>query len=417
MVTSASAPPAGATTRATTAPDPNESGWPASRDSYYRLTDFEAATNWVHGILPARRDSGGPFFRSPREALAGLLAPILAKPPCYVAFSGGRDSSAVLATATTVARAEGLPDPVPVSDRYPGVAEAQEDDWQQQVVDHLSLQDWIRIEYTDENDLVGPTATEGLLKRGLLWPPPVQIKVNTLRHIGAGSLLTGEGGDEVFGPRRVASWPHLSGRTPVSRREALRGAMSSVLPRHIRESRVEDSFRRQRMQPWLREPVLDRHLRLFAEDCASEPLDWRAALLWLNRRRGALLGAHNYRLLGEEFGVTVVEPLLDPGFLTALGRAVGRWGFDSRTEAMRITFGDILPDAIVRRSQKASFNSAYMGEPTHTFAREWDGTGLDDSLVDADLLRAEWLSERPAALANALLQQAWLRTHSPAGAA
>jgi asparagine synthetase B (glutamine-hydrolysing) len=333
-----------------------------------------------------------------------------------VAFSGGRDSSAVLAAATTIARAEGLPEPVPVSDRYPGVAEAQEDEWQQQVVDHLKLTEWIRIDYTDENDIVGPTATAGLLKRGLLWPPPVQIKANTLRHIGAGSLLTGEGGDEVFGPRRVASWPHLSRRTPVSRREAVGGAIASALPRVVRAHRIEASFRRQDMQPWLRQDVLSRHLRLFAEDTASEPLDWRAALQWLNRRRGAALGAANYRLVGEEFGVTVVEPLLDSRFLRALGDSVGRFGFDSRTEAMRIVFGDILPDAIVRRSQKASFNSAYMGEATRTFAREWDGSGLDDSFVDTERLRAEWLSERPSALANALLQQAWLRTHSPGAA-
>ena len=56
---------------------------------------------------------------TPRAAFEAAILPGLRRSPCLVSFSGGRDSSAVLATATAVARREGLPLPVPITHRFP----------------------------------------------------------------------------------------------------------------------------------------------------------------------------------------------------------------------------------------------------------------------------------------------------------
>jgi hypothetical protein len=378
------------------------------RPSFYRPTPFETAASWVHGMLdPVPVEKVGA---SPRAVLRQLLTPLLARPPCYVAFSGGRDSSAVLAVATAVARAEGFEDPVPVTELYPDVPESDESLWQGRMIEHLGLTEWIRLEFHDDNDLLGPTACAGLRRRGLIWPPALQIKSNTLSALSPGALLTGEGGDEAFGVRRAAPWPHLSRATPTSRRVALRGALGSTLPTPIRRWRAERDLRAAHLQPWLKPAIAERHIHLVAEDLTSEPLLWDRSILWLARRRGAAVVAHNYRLVAAEHGVSVVDPLLDPRFLAALAQLGGHLGFAGRTQAVRTLFGDVLPTSVVERGTKASFNRAFLGRSTREFAQEWDGSGVDGRLVDAARLREEWLSERPSAISSVLLQAAWLHT-------
>lgn len=348
---------------------------------------------------------------TPREALRAVLAPLLARPPCYVSFSGGRDSSAVLAVATAIARAEGLEDPIPITERYPLLAETDESQWQKAVVDHIRCRHWVRLDLRADNDFVGATAGESLRRWGVLWPSAVHIKPTLLRAAGGGSLLTGEGGDEVFGPRRAASWPHLRKHTAVARRAAVGGALQSLLPTPVRRHRRLAELRARQLQPWLRAATVERHTRLVAADLEGEPLRWDRSLQWLLRRRGSVLARANYRTVGEHYGVTVVDPLLDPRFVAAFGRSGGVAGYPGRTAAMRALFADVLPAAVLQRTTKAMFNRAFMGEPTRRFARSWDGSGVDATAVDPDRLRAEWLSNRPSALSGLLLQAAWLETN------
>jgi hypothetical protein len=49
-------------------------------------------------------------------------------------------------------------------------------------------------------------------------------------------------------------------------------------------------------------------------------------------------------------------------------------------------------------------------EHTRSFAREWDGSGVDTALVDPEALRENWLSKVPHLPTMNLLQQAWLHT-------
>ncbi len=83
-----------------------------------RPTPLEIASCSVTGSH--REDATGAGARGPRapaltarEAIERAVLPALQRQPCLVAFSGGRDSSAVLAVAALVARRPGWRSPSP----------------------------------------------------------------------------------------------------------------------------------------------------------------------------------------------------------------------------------------------------------------------------------------------------------------
>lgn len=374
--------------------------------SFYRPSVFEIATSWVHGVVPL---TPLPHVTTtPRAALESVIGRALRRPPCYVSFSGGRDSSAVLAVATEVARREGLPDPVPVTEVYPEVDDTDESAWQDMVIEHLGLADWVRIPIYGASDLLGEVGQAGLLHRGLLWPPAFHVKQALFASAAGGSLLTGEGGDEVIGAHRVTPLMLLVRKRRPASRALLSASSAALMPGPIRRVAARSEMVRSGYQSWLRPAVAERHHRLLAADEAGEPLRWDRATWWLRHRRAvhAVLGC--YHALGAEHSVTVAHPLLDHDFLAALAAAGGRWGYAGRTALMRRLFADVLPDEILRRTSKASFDRAYMGEATREFARAWDGSGVDPDLVDPEALRRAWLSDEPSTLSGLLLQSAWL---------
>src|SRR5262245_27960985 len=112
---------------------------------------------------------------APRAALGLALMPALRRPPCVVSFSGGCDSSLVLAAATETARREGLPLPIPITVRVAGDAESDERWWQELVIRHLALPDWTRVEVGDDLDCIGPLAQSVLLRHGVLSPANVHF--------------------------------------------------------------------------------------------------------------------------------------------------------------------------------------------------------------------------------------------------
>ncbi len=184
--------------------------------------------------LPSRARLSGPAPSAlePRTALAQSLVAPLTRAPCVVSFSGGRDSSLVLALAVDAARREGLPLPIPVTVRPAGDPDPEEAQWQELVVRRLGLEDWERVEIGEELDCVGPEAQRILLRHGILWPANVHFHLPQLERAAGGSVLTGVGGDEVFsssgwarvrlllaagrGPRRGTrcGWPPRSHRWP-----------------------------------------------------------------------------------------------------------------------------------------------------------------------------------------------------------
>jgi hypothetical protein len=379
---------------------------------YYRPTDTEIAINWLPGLLPMRpmpagpRSAGGAAI-SPIRVLDDVLRPALLRSPCVVSFSGGRDSSAVLAAAVDLARREGLAEPVAFTQVYPETPETDEAEWQRAVIEHVRLKEWIRVELREEHDLLGPVAQEGLTRRGLVWPTAVQLKATIFSHAAGGSVLTGEGGDEVLGPRRNLPLLRVIRGPGLPSVGTVRALVTALAPGPAQ--RLVQRRRRTRMSlPWVHESVRRAQLTLIAQDMATEPLHWGRGAWWLTRRRANTVAQQTYVAMGREYDVEASEPLLDERFIAAVAEFGGALGFATRTEVMSRIFGGLLPDAVLRRTSKATFTRAYLGAATRRFAESWNGQGVNEDIVDVAALRAEWLSPWPSALSSALLHAAWL---------
>ncbi len=375
------------------------------------LNRWELATGLALG--PDRREPERPMPETvgdPRRALAVELADALACTPCVVSFSGGRDSSVVLATAVDAARRQGLPDPVPVTLRFPGVASTRESQWQELVIAHLGVRDWERIEIVDELDLLGPVARSALDTHGLLWPPNAHVHVPILERARGGCLLTGLDGDGLLGDWRWArAQAVLHRRIRPEPRDLLRVGLALAPPRARRRWMRPHVLS---ATPWLR-PEARAELAVMARtDAAREPRRWDRRIPCYRRRRYLSLTVRSLELLGATRAVTVRHPLLAPAFLAAVAGQGGGAGYGDRTAAMHALFGDLLPGELVRRRGKAEFGRALWKAQARAFAERWDGCGVDIELVDPEQLRAAWRVPSPWFGANTLLQQAWLATQA-----
>ena len=133
------------------------------------LDALDVASGMVIGSLARAGAWPGSGDAEPLAAVEAVVLRGLLRPPCLVSFSGGRDSSALLAVAVDVARREGLDRPVPITARF-GVDEADEQSWQETMVTHLGVRDWLRVDITDELDLLGDIGATFLRRHGLRYP-------------------------------------------------------------------------------------------------------------------------------------------------------------------------------------------------------------------------------------------------------
>ncbi len=380
------------------------------------LSATDVAYGFVAGSLPAAaqpaRSQGAPA--DPGGALGAALRPALERDPCVIGFSGGRDSSLLLALAVREARRERLALPIPVTLEFDGES-SRESEWQELVVAHLGLDDWIRLPQGSDLDLVGPIAGDGLVRHGLTYPGNAHMVVPLAAVARSGSVVTGFAGDDVLG-----EWPFEGIAAMVARRRPPRPGDVKRLarwmaPAGVRADRYAAGRRWVRL-PWLRPPHDRLAARMIAADMAGSPRTWSARMQWLGRRRMWPISQHAMDLHAAQHGVRTHAPLLDRAFLAALGAAGGRLGIGDRTAVMRLLAGDLLPPALVERETKAEFSESYFGLHTRRFARDWDGrSGIDPDIVDGDALRAMWLSDHPHGLSAALLQSAWLASRSRSG--
>jgi hypothetical protein len=345
------------------------------------LTPLDVATGMPFGA--PRRATPLPV---PGGGLDAAILPALRRGPCLVSFSGGRDSSAVLAAATALARREGLPLPVPATLRAPGAAAADEARWQERVVRHVAIEDWIRVEVHDELDVLGPHARRVLRTHGLLWPCNVHFHLPLLDLARGGSLLTGIGGDELFSASAATTW----------RRRAF-GFAPPPLRRAVLARRDPVDF------PWLTPAARRAATAARAAEAAAEPRGVRARMAWLRGLRYLELALSAIDEIAGD--VHLAHPLFDAGPWSAV--AV-RGGFADRTEGMTALFGDLLPPDVLARGSKAHFDEVFFNHHSHAFVQAWDGTGAPEGLIDAEALRAHWLGGAPAAQTFTLLQALWL---------
>src|SRR4051794_37184324 len=115
---------------------------PCAPMSFPAFEPLELHSGFVTG---RRRSSDSPAApldgseRDPREVFDARLLEALNHPPCHVLFSGGKDSSVVLAGALALARRHGLPLPIAFTTRYAAHPRTREDEWQERVIRHLGV--------------------------------------------------------------------------------------------------------------------------------------------------------------------------------------------------------------------------------------------------------------------------------------
>lgn len=371
------------------------------------LSQLEIASNLVLGAAsPASHLPRRGRFASARIALEAAVQQALERTPCVVSFSGGRDSSAVLALAVHVARREGLELPIAVTLRFPGVDQADETAWQELVVRHLGVEEWERVEVGEELDMLGPYAQDVLKRCGLLWPANSYVHEPILRRAELGSLITGVDGDGVLG-----SWRWQAHADVASGRRA-RSVGNLVKVAHAASPRPVRSLvaRRHEVQAplWLRPDAARAFVEAVRREHANEPFSWGRRVRWLAQRKYLHLVRSSFETMARAHSVEVTHLFIDPGFLRSLADH-SRFGPGDRTAAMRELFGDVLPEAVLSRRTKAVFGRSFASGQSREFIAGWSGGGLNEEIVDGEVLSRVWKEDAdPGRQSMLLLQSVWL---------
>ena len=356
------------------------------------LTPLELALGLPVGAgAPVALPAGG----DPLAALEAAVLDPLRRGPCLVSFSGGRDSSAVLAVATRVARREGLPDPIPATIRAADAPLAEESRWQELVVSHLGLSDWVRLEFSGELDLVGPVAAAALRRHGLLWPFNAHFHVPLLEAARGGTVLTGIGGDELFKSAATTRPPRRA------RSVALYAAPRFARRRWYGRASVE-------LHPWLTADGERAGRAALAAWDAAEPRRLRARMRHVRAARYLRVGTASLDLLAADAGAAIAQPLLEPAVWAAVAGSAPHGGHRDREAAMAAVFGALLPPELIARPDKACFDEVFFHDHSRDFAAGWTGAGVPHDVIDARALGEHWRGGEPRAQSFSLLQAAWL---------
>ena len=379
-------------------------------EARYRLTPLELL--WGMPLGPDRERpalSGSSSSGSPRAALEEVLVRALARAPCLVSFSGGRDSSLVLALAVDVARRHGLPLPIPATNRFPGRPETDESAWQELVVSHLDVQDWIRLEWTDELDVIGPYAQQALRRHGVLAPFNSHFHLPLLRAARGGSMLTGIGGDELFSPVSREAAAAVLTRTRRPRAADLAPLALALAPHPVRTAVIARRRRVFRTFGWLTPTARRRMALAYAGWESQDPWRWDVALRrWWWRSRTLQCNRAGKRALARAENVEVAHPLCEPEVLRAVADAWGASGPPNRRVATEALGGDLLPRSVRERSDKSWFDRVFWTDHARRWAQEWGGEGVDAAMVNVPGLRREWARNPATPFVYTLLQSAWV---------
>jgi asparagine synthase len=303
---------------------------------------------------------------------------------------------------------------VPATNRFPGAEGSDENEWQERVIVHLGLTEWARFDFSDELDTVGPVAMRALRRHGLLWPFNAHFHLPLIDEASGGAVLTGVGGDEALGaPRWARAAAVLSGRARPKPRDLLALSLAASPPA-VRRTVL--SRREPVILPWLRPEAQEEMWALWTADVASEPLRWQHRAASCRRRRYVQVGLRSLDLLAAQQRVEMHSPFVDARFAATLAALPSEQRFLTRAAAMRELFQDLLPADVLTRRTKSHFDFAFWSTHSRRFAETWDGEGADPSLVDHDLLRAEWAKPRPDGRSYLLLQSAALAREAAASA-
>jgi hypothetical protein len=329
----------------------------------YQLMPLEIASGLVFGFAPLVSQAPSAENGAPRarEALERAILPALVRAPCLMSFSGGAASSAILAVAVQLARREGLELPVAATNRIDGLAGARAAR-QEQVIIRLGLTDWIRFDFNDELDLVGPVAMRVLRRHGFLWPSHAHAAMPLIEWAAGGSLITG------LGQRNALGEP---------------GGLLCRDPGPL---------------PWLRRSAQRDVRKRWAADVASRPRSERRPPWWWAALRQVQIAIELLRRLGAELRVEVCHPLIDPVFTSALGE------LPANQASPGALFGDLLPPKLLAQPPTPTHLNGFWGRHSRELVEAWNGEDVDPALVDPEALRLQWSLPRPDARTFLLLQ-------------
>jgi asparagine synthetase B (glutamine-hydrolysing) len=386
---------------------------PGHENDWYPPTAFEIACGWLHGTDAAAIVTAEAHGH-PRDLLRDVLREEVVGGSCVIPFSGGRDSSLVLAVACDVAREAGAQLPTALTYRYPGLASADESEWQHLAIDHLAQRGlrptWVRRDIDDEFDVVGPLVTPYLAaRRHVLWPPSIAPSIGAAREGLGTTVLTGEYGDEVFGVHRATL---LAGtirrRARGLTRVDARAIASAATPGLLRAGAARLGGR---APEWLNAAGQRRWRRAASRDQLESPLRWDRAVRHVVAARSATVGGRALRALAAEHGMRDVAPLADPRFIASFASFGGAYGVESRSAAVRLLAGELLPPALIARRSKAYFDGSVYNRHTSALLRGWRSVGQAAEWVDVARLRELWRAGRPTPGTGSLVQAAWLEHH------
>ena len=147
-------------------------------------------------------------------------------------------------------------------------------------------------------------------------------------------------------------------------------------------------------------------VREWASSAAGEPLRWRDHVRWCSRLRYLRVGLDNLELLAADEDALLVHPFTDVGFLSAFAEA--HPADADRESSLRAVVGALLPDEVLARPTKSSFDGAFFSTHSRAFAASWAGEGADEEVVDIPRLRRHWRSPQPTGRTFTQLQSSWL---------
>ncbi len=324
----------------------------------------------------------------------------------FVEFSGGLDSSLVLSVATSVAREDDLPLPIPVTLRFARHGATDERAFQQLVVSHLGLREWIVFDVDDELDLLSPESCADLAAHGMAASARLPGRSWMLAKIrGEGAILSGEGGDEVFGPAPFEAFHSLlhAVRTRSNRRSAIYAAA------RLTRRRLSDLDRRFDTEA---QAYLTEQGRRVVEQALKDTFSGTGLTMasFQRHHRSKCYIAQMLDQVSEQanrYGLNYGAPFLDIEFMATLARSVPDSHFVNRNYFLQRYFSELLPDELLRRTSKAEFKAAVFGNHSTAFARGWNGSGVPLDLVHPELLRSAWIGATDART-GLLLHRAWM---------
>jgi asparagine synthetase B (glutamine-hydrolysing) len=324
--------------------------------------------------------------------------------PIAVEFSGGVDSTLVFAAAVRAARESDGPLPLPVTVLCRGIPEADETEWQDAVLRGLGISDRLVLTVDAELDLIEPRAM-GLLERyGQVWPATTFPLSLVHEHVRGLRLLTGHGGDEVLGPRRLTPALIVAAKIrhgKVPNRSDLGRVRSDFT---LTRTRAKRRLGEQVGLTWIREPWRERVLAHLAARSWREPWNPRSAIRHLCDLTAVRRFEDSITWVASLNDVELQSPLQHPAFLESVSRNVRLRELRGRESVARALFGDLIPPLVLGRRSKAQFNRAFFNDCSREFSRQADMKHLGVDIVDPAELRRVWSSEAPPPMSAMLLQ-------------